>query len=191
MAWHRCCASRSRPRITDRQRQAIAALIRQDWRPEQISDRAEFEGTPAVSHESVCQFVYADKACGGDLWRCLRGQKPYRKQLRLRPRATRPGPGPGRHPSPTFGRERRDRIGHWEADSLHGRRRHGAALSLVGRCSRLTRLGRLPGATAKTAHAVIRRRLKPLAHSVKSLTADNGKEFAAHQKISSDLNAKF
>lgn len=36
-----------------------------------------------------------------------------------------------------------------------------------------------------------RRRLQPIAYAVDSVTADNGREFTAHQAISADLDADF
>lgn len=191
MATARASASRTRPRISGRQWTAVGALIRRDWSPEQIADRAALEGTLAISHESIYQFLYADKAQGGDLAARLRAQKPYRK--RYGSGHERRGRIPGRvgieQRPPAV--ESRDRIGHWEADTVHGRRRSGAVLSLVERRSRLTRLAKLPRASAEAVRRGARRRLLPIVHAVDSLTADNGREFAFHQRIAADLNADF
>lgn len=78
MAEERARTSCTRRRTTERQWQGVAALIRQDWSPKQIADRAEFEETLAISHELIYRFVYADRAARGNLWRCLRCQMPYR-----------------------------------------------------------------------------------------------------------------
>ena len=187
----RAQAARTRARITAHQWAAVAELLQRQWSPEQIADRAELEGTAAISHESIYRFVYADKAGGGALWRHLRGRRRYRKRYGAG-RGCR-GHIPGRvgiehRPAAV---ERRDRLGHWEADTLHGRRHRGAILSLVERRSRLTRLAKLPGATAQAVRVGCRRRLRPIAHAVVSLTADNGREFAAHRGIAADLGADF
>jgi IS30 family transposase len=42
-------------------------------------------------------------------------------------------------------------------------------------------------ATAEATNAI----LKPLKKQVKTITADNGKEFAAHKKIAKTLNTEF
>lgn len=191
MATARASAARTRPRISGRQWRAVGALIRRDWSPEQIADRAALEGTLAISHESIYQFVYAEKRAGGDLAARLRAQKPYRK--RYGSGRERRGRIPGRigieqRPLEV---ESRDRIGHWEADTVQGRRRSGALLSLVERRSRLTRLAKLPRASASAVRQGVRRRLKPIAHAVDSLTADNGREFAFHRRIAADLDADF
>ncbi len=172
-------------------RSGFAGIRSQDWSPEQISDRAQLENTLAISHESIYQHVYADKARRGDLCARLRPPKPYRK--RYASGRERRGHIPARvgiahRPAEV---ERRDRIGHWEADTVHGRRRAGAVLSLVERCSRLTRLSKLPRASADAVRRGARRRLGPIAHAVDSVTADNGKEFARRQQIAADLDADF
>lgn len=191
LAQRRARVSRTRRRITERQWRAIAALIRRQWSPGQIADRARMEGTLAISHESIYQFVYADKAVGGKLWRCLRCQKRNRKRYGSAPK--RSGQLPGRigieHRPVAV--ERRDRIGHWEADTIHGRARLGAVLSLVERCSRLTRLAKLQRSSAAAVRAGAVRRLAPIAHAVDTITADNGREFAAHHHITQALDAKF
>ncbi|OGI59311.1 MAG: hypothetical protein A2809_01320, partial [Candidatus Muproteobacteria bacterium RIFCSPHIGHO2_01_FULL_61_200] len=187
----RARVARTRARITARQWAAVAELLRRQWSPEQIADRAGLEGTAAISHESIYRFVYAEKRVGGALWRHLRGRRRYRKRYGAG-RDCR-GRIPGRlgieqRPAAV---ERRDRLGHWEADTLHGRRRRGAVLSLVERCSRYTRLAKLPRSNATTVHDGACRRLRPIADRVETLTADNGREFAAHQRISASLDADF
>lgn len=63
--------------------------------------------------------------------------------------------------------------------------------SLVERCSRLTRRAKLSRVTSTAVRDGTRRRLAPISHHVKTLTADNGGKFAAHQRIAEDLDAKF
>jgi len=190
-ARHRARRCRTRPRITARQWAAVAELVRRQWSPQQVADRADLEGTLAISPESIYRFVYAEKRAGGELWRHLRGRRHYRRRYGAG-RACR-GRIPGRigiehRPAAV---ERRDRIGHWEADTVHGRGRRGAVLSLVERRSRFTRMAKLPRATAQAVRDGACRRLRPIADRVDSLTADNGMEFAAHRRIAADLKADF
>lgn len=191
LAEARARGCRGRRRITPRQWQAVAGLLRRDFSPEQISARAVLEASLAISHEAIYRFVYADKAAGGTLWRHLRCQKPYRK--RYGSGRERRGQLPARvgiehRPAAA---DRRDRVGHWEADTLHGHRRGTAVLSLVERRTRLTRLAKLPRLTARAVRQGACRRLRPIAHRVWSLTADNGREFSEHQRIAATLKADF
>jgi len=53
----------------------------------------------------------------------------------------------------------------------------------------LTVIGKAPNRTAQEVTAVIVKRLMPLADQVKTLTYDNGKEFASHQQIDKELKS--
>lgn len=44
----------------------VEALVRQEWSPAQIAGRLALEKQPTVSHERIYQYIYADKAQGGD-----------------------------------------------------------------------------------------------------------------------------
>ena len=52
------------------------ALLRVQWSPEQIASKLP------ISHETVYQHVYADKAQGGALWKNLRCQKKRENAMR-------------------------------------------------------------------------------------------------------------
>ena len=52
----------------------VNALLRVQWSPKQIASQLP------ISHETVYQHVYADKAQGGTLWKNLRCQKQKRKR---------------------------------------------------------------------------------------------------------------
>ena len=56
-------------------REAACALLCIQWSPEQIASKL------AISHETVYQHVYADKALGGALWKNLRCQRAKEKAL--------------------------------------------------------------------------------------------------------------
>nr|WP_242447078.1 hypothetical protein [Nitrosomonas supralitoralis] len=57
----------------------IVGLIRQDMSTEQASDRLTLKDELSISHETIYQYIYADKQAGDDLWRHLRCQQPRRK----------------------------------------------------------------------------------------------------------------
>src|SRR6476620_7256743 len=59
---------------------AQSRLQEDDWSPEQIAGRFRRDGTGEISHETIYQRVYADKATGGTLHRHLRCKKQRRKR---------------------------------------------------------------------------------------------------------------
>lgn len=177
-------------RISDEDWLLVAALVRFDLSPEQVSGRLYREHAVKISPEWIYQFVYADKAQGGDLWGHLRGQKPYRK--RYATGQDRRGQLKGRtsiekRPAVV---ERRSRLGDWEGDTIIGGRCQGALISLVERKSSYTLIGKLTRKTAQQTRDAATNLLKPLKGLVHTLTLDNGKEFAYHEEIAHNLKAK-
>jgi IS30 family transposase len=143
------------------------------------------EDTLSISAEWIYLYIYADKALGGGLWNCLRGRKRYRK--RYGSGRDRRGQIPGRvaitrRPA---GANHRSRLGHWEADTVHGGR--SGVVTMVDRKSRFTRIGKVLRRTAADTRGAMKRRLESLERRVQSVTVDNGREFADHRGIAHDL----
>ena len=59
----------------------VEKFIKEDWSPEQISNRLTAEGHPSVSHEWIYCYILADKSRGGDLYKHLRCQKKKKKAI--------------------------------------------------------------------------------------------------------------
>jgi len=188
-ARQRAGESRARTRITEQNWADIGVLLRLDWSPEQISGRMRLENNISVSPEWVYQFVFADKAAGGDLWTHLRCRHKRRKRYGSgRERRGRIPDRVGIEKRPA-GVASRNRIGHWEGDTIIGKGHRGAAVTLIERKSRFLKMGKLANKSAKETQRAIQRRLRPLAERVQTLTFDNGKEFSNHTAISKTLEA--
>ncbi len=177
-----------RTRITTEIWVLVEEKLREDWSPEQITGRFKEESI-AISHEHIYQYVYADKRAGGDLWKHLRCQKkrrervgsydrrgkiPNRKSIEERPRLV----------------DQRTRLGDWEVDLVLGKDHQGVLVTLTERKSRFTLLRSV---ASKQAHWVTQAMIALLnwVPELESITADNGKEFAAHQEISQALSVDF
>jgi transposase, IS30 family len=84
--------------------------------------------------------------------------------------------------------EERGQIGHWEGDLVVGKNQDGFILTLVERCSRLLVAVALRTRRAHEAcQAVIEALLDFPISWVRSITFDNGSEFADHQRIAAQL----
>ena len=181
-------AARSHARISPQQWRAVDTLLRSGWSPEQISGRCELERSFSISHEWIYLHIYQDKAAGGKLWTFLRGRKRYRK--RYASGRERRGQIPGRvgiEQRPGRANKRLE-LGHWEGDTIHGGR--AGAATIVDRKSRYLRMGKLSRRTATATRHALKRRLKSAGLPVKSMTLDNGREFADHEGITADLGAQ-
>jgi transposase, IS30 family len=168
----------------------VEALLRQDWSPEQVSGWLKSAQRIHVSHEWVYQHIYRDKARGGDLWHHLRCQKRRRKRYG---RYGRRGQIPGRvsiEERPALV-ETRGRLGDWELDTIIGRAPRRAIVSMVERKSKYTLLAQVERPTAAAVGEALKQQLQPYREKVRTLTADNGREFACHQEVAQCLDAAF
>ncbi|MCA1615177.1 MAG: IS30 family transposase [Acidobacteria bacterium] len=177
-----------RPRIRPETWASVESLLRRQWSPEQIRGRLKLEQQEGVSHERIYQHIYSDKRAGGTLHLHLRCQKKRRKRYGQRDRR-------GQLPERRSIDERpavvdsRQRLGDWEADTIVGRSHRGAIVSVVERKSKLTRLAKVAHNTAELVSQAMTTQLAPL--PVKTITSDNGREFAWHQQIAARLEAGF
>ena len=83
--------------------------------------------------------------------------------------------------------EKRLRIGDWEGDTVHGAPGKGGLITLVDRKSRYLLAKRIPNFSANTVYEGVIELLQ--GKEVKSITFDNGSEFARFADIEQTLNA--
>lgn len=167
----------------------VDRLIREDLSPEQAANRLEMEGRLQISHEAIYRYVYADKRDGGDLCRHLRSQKPHRKRYasgQERRGAIRNRVSIEERPEIV---DQRARIGDWEGDTVIGRNHKGGLVTLAERKSRYVLAGHIRSKHAEGVTAVTTRLLNPHKDKCHTLTLDNGKEFAGHEKMAAELKA--
>lgn len=169
----------------------IENRLRLQWSPEQISGWIKrYREDESVSHETIYKHIWRDKEKGGTLYKELRHHgKKYNKRG-----SGKAGRGciPGRvdiaeRPSIV---EKKNRIGDWEIDTVIGKNHKGAVVSMVERHSKLTLLGNVKRKTAIEVEDVLSVKLGGVKDFVHTITADNGKEFANHQRLSTKLGAK-
>jgi IS30 family transposase len=187
---HRLAVSRrdkSRLRIGTSTWILIEAAIRQEWSPEQVSDWLKDNHDLQISHEWIYQHILVDKQTGGDLHRHLRCQKKRRKRYGSYDRRGILKNRVGIDERPAIV-DTRQRLGDWEVDTLIGKGHHQAIVSLVERKSRLALLRKVESKTAQAVADAVIELMKSLPVRTHTITADNGKEFADHERIAKDLN---
>lgn len=86
--------------------------------------------------------------------------------------------------------EKKSRLGDWEADTIIGRSQQGALVSMVERKSRLLRLAVVEHNKADVVSRQMVEMLAPLP-KVQTITSDNGREFAFHERVTARLGAAF
>lgn len=165
----------------------INHLITEDWSPEQIQGRLKLLGWHDVpSVERIYQYIYQDKANGGDLHKHLRCQKKRRK--RYASGQQRRGQIVGRRdiderPAVV---EERSRFGDFEGDTVVGNKHKGVLLTFADRKTRLCVIRPHKNRRAPLIASSSIKALKP--YDVHTVTYDNGKEFARHNEVAEALN---
>jgi len=181
---------KAKPRIPKATWMLIEDKLRQDWSPEQIAGWLKRNKDIQISPERIYQYVLADKQAGGDLHKHLRCQKKRRKRYGSYDRR-------GKLPDRVSIEERpeivdtRERLGDWEADTILGKGRRHAIVTLTERKSRLALLSKVERRTAELVGEAIIHLLQPLTDLLHTITGDNGKEFAQHQRIARELKIDF
>jgi len=79
-------------------------------------------------------------------------------------------------------------IGHWEGDTVYGQ--DGYLVTLTERVTKLLLTCRVKNKTKKLVSKAIKNLLNPFKHVCKTITFDNGGEFAGHQSIAKALKCK-
>jgi IS30 family transposase len=163
----------------------IEEKIRLDWSPEQVSGKLEI----SISHERIYQHIWADKRNGGTLYKHLRqsnkkrkkqyGSKDKRGQIRNRISIDE---------RPEIVAQK-TRIGDWEIDTVIGKNHQGALVTIVDRVSKFTLINKVASKHADVVTEATIFLLKPHLNKTLTITADNGKEFASHQRIKEQLSA--
>ena len=183
-------ASENGPRVAAETWVVVDARLTETWSPEQITGHLKAHGQPTVSPEAIYQHIYADKRAGGMLHRTLRCQKVRRKRYGGRDRR---GTIPNQvsiEQRPAIANDRL-RFGDWEADLVIGAGHQQALVTINERISRYALIAHVPFKTAYDVSNAIISLLTPFSAHVHTLTTDNGKEFAEHERIANTLNADF
>src|SRR5919205_119240 len=119
--------------LTSEERYMLAALRRQGLNQSQIARQLRRTGQLTISHETIYRHVWRDKQRGGLLYTHLRGARKRRRK-RYGAYDSR-----GRLAGKRLISERpaeieaRERVGHWEADTVAGAGARGRVFTLLER----------------------------------------------------------
>lgn len=164
-------------------------LTQEQWSPEQIVGYCTKHKIAMVSTERIYQYIRKNKKDGGKLYLHLRHQLKHRK---------RPVSGKKEVIKNKKSIENRPEIvltnqefGHYEIDLIIGAEGKGAILTIVERKTKFLFMEKLKGKNAKELAKSMVNTLLPYKNGIKTITSDNGTEFAEHQYISQTLACDF
>ncbi|MFI3239333.1 MAG: IS30 family transposase [Bacteroidales bacterium] len=178
-----------RPRkFTKEVKARVEEYLQQRWSPDQIVGYCKLHKQEMVSCEMIYKYIREDKRQGGVLYTYCRHNLKHRKRAvggcstRIKDRVSieeRPKAADG------------TRFGDWEMDLIIGKANKDAMLTLVERKTGFTIIENLPnGKDSKALSKTVCRVLFPYRAFVKTITTDNGSEFADHKTISKRLNTQ-
>jgi len=164
----------------------VEAKLNTQWSPEEISQRLKIDypndASMRISHECIYHWIYLDATVEGTLYRNLRrGHKKRCRQKRY---------GKGRRfadrkcitQRPDIV-ELRERYGDWEGDTIEGKKKSGFIATIVERKSRFLIATKLEDKKAETLTSASTEAFRFIPRKMrKTLTVDNGSEFAQFKK---------
>ena len=174
-------------RLTDEMLDVITTKLTMDYSPEQISGQCRREGVDCVSHETIYKLIWQDKRDGGNMHTHLR-----RKGRRKRKRGSK-NDYRGIIPNRVDIDERppvvdlKCRFGDLEGDLIVGKNHEGFILTLNDRMTNYSWATKLENKHADGVSDAIIKQLLPWKDKLHTLTFDNGREFAHHEKVSEAL----
>ena len=168
----------------------VRQRLRQRWSPDEIAGRSrdDFPRDPRrhVSRQTIYAWIHAHPAAAY-----------WRRYLARLGRVRRRGENRGRLPACVSieGRpavvDRRARYGDWEGDTVVGRGHRSGTVTLVDRKSGYLLLGKVHDRQAATVREAMTELFQPLPTRLrKTLTLDNGKEFAEHEQLAATTSLR-
>lgn len=174
---------------------AVERLVKQQVAPDQIAGRIKLEkGTCSnwkISHETIYQYIYDQARIGNDLRMHLRhARKVRRKRSASKDRR-------GIIPDRVFIDDRppivdrKYRRGDWEADTIEGAGKKGYVATFVDRKTKYLVAYKLERKSSLALVRGAKKAFRSIPVSLRrTITVDNGKEFAAHKELALGLGVK-
>jgi len=178
-------------KLTTSVKDVIDEKLGHKFSPEQIVGDCERKGVPMVSHERIYQYVWADKRTGGELYKNLRSQgKSYRKRGAGKDKRGQIKNRTDIAKRPSIVDEKK-RIGDLEIDTIIGRDHKGAIVTVNDRVTGMLKMELLGGKDSKELADRTIGMLQEWKPFLQTITSDNGKEFAEHEKIGKELGVSY
>ena len=168
----------------------ILFLLKMRFSPEQIVNTLKRFNLFSISHETIYKYILHDKKKGGFWYKYLRIH-PKRRRKRYNSYDSRGRLAGKRHISerPTH-IEKRNRIGHWEGDTVIGKDKYHCIVTLVERKSGFVIIKKITARTKEQVTAACIAAIQEHGRKFKTITFDNGTEFHDYKIIENNFPVK-
>lgn len=165
----------------------VGERLKRQWSPEEISERLRIDYASdenmRISHETIYRWVYLDAGVEGNLYQNLRRRRKKRRRQKRYGSGRRFADRKCITQRPDIV-DTRERFGDWEGDTIEGKRSSGYIATMIERKSRYLLATKLGDKKATTLSERCSRIFGSIPRKVrKTLTVDNGSEFAQFKKI--------
>ena len=168
--------------------QETETLLRADYSPEQIVGTLKKQGRDTVSIERIYQHIWKEKKNGNSLHTHLRNQgRRYRKRGNLKDNRGIIKNRVAIDKRPKIVDER-SRFGDLEVDLIIGKNHKQAIVTINDRASGMLKMKKVHSKNAAQVSQAIIEELQDWIPYLHTITADNGKEFAMHERVAEQLN---
>jgi IS30 family transposase len=165
-------------------RALIIEKLRARWTPERISGwLRRMEHQLQISTDAIYRFIRSKLGLKLGLHRLLPRHWKHRRKGRAKQAGKSLIPNRRAMSERPLAAEDRSEFGHWEADTVLGRRGTGAMLTLVERRSRYYVAYKIASTKKEDVTRALKAFLREFAGLVKTITFDNGLEFAGHSEL--------
>jgi IS30 family transposase len=172
-------------------REYVVKRLKQYWSPEQISGRIRKDQGIQISPLTIYSWIYRDRTEGGEFYKYLR--QSHRRRRKRRSGEDRRGQMPDRRMIDERAKvvNERRRIGDWEGDTVEGSKGSGFIATHVERKTRYTVAAKVADKSADTVTKATIAAMKNLPpEKVRTMTFDNGKEFAGFKELERGLDMR-
>jgi|AntAceMinimDraft_15_1070371.scaffolds.fasta_scaffold41419_1 IS30 family transposase len=176
-------------KFTARAKSIIRVKLEIGDSPEQISAHLKKENT-FISHELIYQYIDKNRKVGGVLYKLLprRGNKYKKRNVKNNRRVWQTAKK--RNPiseRPAIASEKIE-VGHWEGDTVESKGHKGGIGTFVDIKSKFVIIRKLNNKSSFAMKNAIINAFNKSPEIIKTITLDNGTEFALHDEISRELN---
>ena len=169
----------------------ILKYLRLDYSPEQIAGTLKRHGLLSISHETIYQYILADRRLGGTLYKHLRcATKQRRKRVNRYESRGRLAGKRMIDSRPKIVDSRRNK-GHWEIDTVMGGRDTHCIVTLLERKTGYVLIGKCRNRTAKEVNKRTIQLIESSGLKFDTITADNGTEFHAYEEVEKKTGTRF
>ncbi len=156
--------------------------------PEQIAAKLKDELSVATSHQTIYRYIWGDRANGGKIYEHLRRRgKRYRNKIAKEEKVKN-----------KLSIEKRDSIdilareaGHYEIDTVFGLEQQSFLLTIVDISTKYLLVRKIQNKEALTVYNELKKVMATTLLPFKSITSDNGCEFAEHAKFTQETGIEW